>query len=93
MTDKSDTTRLDWTKSAPAGGWKPRTYYVAEVKFKPSNPAHRSILYIGFWDDRRNEPGGYSAVFNGSYEGGRAYTAELYSVRVISEIEDMQNVE
>ena len=83
--------QFDWSKVAPPGGWKERTYYVVNVSFSPSNPEHRAILYTGFWDKKMNKPGGYSNLFQGSYESGKADPDEAYSVRVISEIEDMKN--
>jgi len=87
----TQTTKLDWSKSAPADGWKPQTYYVVEVQWSVGNPAHRAILYTGFWNARCNEPGSLSVVFNASYDRGKAYPGDLYSVRVISEIEEMKD--
>lgn len=84
--------KLDWSKCAPEGGWKERTYYVVDVTFHATNPVHRAILYTGFWDKRRNCPGGYSSLFQGTYEGGKAYVGDLYTVKVISEITDMRDL-
>lgn len=80
---------VNWAECAPPGGWKSKTYYVVTVTFNAANPMHRAILYTGFWDDKKNQPGGYSSVFNGSYSCGRASPHELHTVWVISEIKDM----
>lgn len=51
---------------APEGGWEPRTYYVAEVASRPTNPIHRAIFYSGFLNN--GEPAGYNAIYNATYE-------------------------
>ncbi|NOG70452.1 hypothetical protein [Roseicella sp. DB1501] len=77
-------------KFAPHGGWRERAYYVVDVKFTHDNPEHKAIFYTGFLNGADKSPGGYSGLFNPTYEpefikGCRG----IHSMRVVCEIPDM----
>lgn len=74
---------------APAGGWKPQTYYVCEVAFSADNVIHKAIFYTGFLNGRNGEPEGYNGFVEGSgYEDGAPKYRDAYYVRPIIELLD-----
>ncbi len=79
----------------PDAGWEDRTYYVVEVAFSKSNPIHRSILYLGFGAERPDWValgGGYTTLFNGSYESTQPPTL-LHFLKVIAKIPNIGSQE
>lgn len=75
---------------APEGGWKPQTYYVVLVQFRPTNSPHRSIFYSGFLNGNDGGPGGYSGLFNPTYDPPFMTSPRLSSMQVLHEIAEMQ---
>lgn len=45
----------------PEDGWKPQTWYLVEVSYRPSNPMHKALFFTGFLDED-GLPAGYSGV-------------------------------
>jgi hypothetical protein len=82
----------DISKFAPKGGWKERAYYVVEVCFNKDNPIHKAILYTGFLNGEDKSPGGYSGLFNPTYEPEFQRLTDVYFMRVVYQIEGMQEV-
>ncbi len=79
----------DMNRFAPDGGWKPSTYYVVEVAFSASNVPHRAIYYSGFLNGPDKSPGGYSGLFNPTYDPSFMASPELFSMKVVCEIPEM----
>lgn len=67
----------------PTGGWKPRTYYSVRVAWNKSNPVHMAIFYSGFLNDPDGGPGGYSQIWNPSYD--REDWRQVYYMEVVEE--------
>ena len=82
--------RALWDAGPPPSGWQERTHYVVDVQWNSANPVHRAILYTGFMNGPFATPGGYSCVYNPTYEPPHQPVGELYSVRFVSEIEEMK---
>lgn len=90
MASQEESAGIDWAACAPAGGWKQCTYYLVEVSWRPSNPAHLAILYTGFLNGKGGSPGGYSGVFNATYEPKYQPVERLHQLRVLQVIGDLQ---
>ena len=83
----------DMNKFAPKGGWKERAYYVVEVCFNKDNPTHKAILYTGFLNRENKSLGGYSGIFNPTYEPEfQKQLQDIHFMRVVYQIEGMQEV-
>lgn len=73
----------------PEGGWKERTYYVVDVAYSKQNmPPHRAIFYTGFLNGKDGTPGGYEAIFQGSYEQQYSWR-DAYYLKAVCEIPEI----
>jgi hypothetical protein len=79
-----------WSENPPPDGWQAQTYYVVVVQFGYTNITHRAILYTGFLNGRDKTPGGYSCLFNPSYDDRIMDVEKLTRVGYISEITTMK---
>ena len=70
----------------PAGGWKPQTYYVADVSVNPQNPLFRAIIFSGFLNGKNGRPGGYAVMLSNSVEDCARHLDSIRYVEVVSEI-------
>ena len=78
----------------PEGDWKEHHSYLVEVAWKPSNPTHRAILFVGFLDKERGKPtrfGGYCEVYCNNYENPEpaAKAHYLKAVKLLTTEKDM----
>jgi hypothetical protein len=60
----------------PVGGWQEHTIYLVRVASFPTNPVHEAYFKVGFIFN--GKVGGYSEVWNNSYESPIPFHAIHY---------------
>ena len=80
---------------APPGGWIERAYYVVMVKLNSSNVPHKAIFYTGFLNGDDGGPGGYSGLFNPTYEPpfNGLSSGKIHEMKVVCRIVEMDGLE
>lgn len=70
----------------PQDGWEQDTIYLVEVAFDEHNLVHQALLWVGFLTTDKSEPGGYSCIFNNTYNMIIRYSSNLHYLKVISKL-------
>lgn len=80
----------------PEDGWKENALYSVMVSFQPGNPIHPAILFTGYLnggysDGKTNQPGGYHALFNPSWDSN-ATLSDIHFLRVVRQLSEEDQI-